>query len=100
MPIIKLKVSGWLCEEFHAAPLAREGVPVSVYEGETVLEMVRQLPLQHQALRKILSGKQDLEFGADFLIAVNGVFINLHDRAEARLRDGDEVTLLPIVAGG
>ena len=100
MPTIRLKVSGWLCEEFDAVPVDPGGLPVSIYEGETILEMVCQLPLQHKGLGNILLGKQNLEFGANILVTVNGVFVNPHDRAEARLCDGDEVTLLPVVAGG
>jgi molybdopterin converting factor small subunit len=100
MPTIKLKVSGWLSEEFGVAGVHPEELLVSIAEGATILEMVRQLPLQHKFFRKVPFGKPDLEFGADILVTVNGVFVNPHDQAEARLRDGDEVTLLPMVSGG
>ena len=95
-----LKISGWLHEELDSAWTHPDGLAVSISEGETVLEMVRQLTRENDVVRKFVAEKDELEFGANVLVVLNGVFVNPHDRSETLLKDGDEVTLLPVVAGG
>jgi thiamine biosynthesis protein ThiS len=100
MPTVKLKLAGWLQKDLDPAWTGPEGVSVSVAEGQTILEMGRQLGRQNQAFRKIVLGENELHFGADVLVVLNGAIVNPHNRSETVLKDGDEVMLLPIVGGG
>ena len=97
--MVKLKLCGWLCDYMHAAWAHGDGlVPVS--EGDSILEMCRQLALQDEGFRKIVFDQEDLGFGESVVVVLNGVIVNPHDRSETVLKSGDEVMLLPAMAGG
>jgi molybdopterin converting factor small subunit len=100
MPTVTVKISGWLTENLDPSWTHPDGLSVPTGEGETILGMVRQLAAESDVFRKIVFPKDYLEFGADVLVILNGVFVNPYDRSETLLRDGDEVMLLPVVDGG
>jgi molybdopterin converting factor small subunit len=100
MPRVTLKVGGWISENLDATWMCPEGLSISIPEGETILGMVRQLAMQSDVFRKSVFEQDQQEFGAEVLVILNGVFVNPYDRSETVLRDGDEVMLLPAVAGG
>jgi molybdopterin converting factor small subunit len=94
MPTVTLKVGGWIRESLDATWAHPDGLSVCISEGETVLGMARQLAKQ------IAFEKENLEFGASVVVILNGAFVNPYNPSEALLSDGDEVMLLPVVAGG
>ena len=100
MPTVKLKISGWLRQNLDAELIPSEGISISVREGETLPGMARQLAAQNDVFRRILFEEKNREFGANVLVILNGVLVNPHDRSEARLKEGDEVMLLPVMDGG
>jgi molybdopterin converting factor small subunit len=100
MPTVRLKVSGWLRHGLGGALAQPEGLSVSVRDGESIPGMARQLAAQHEVFRTLFFDETNQEFGANVLVVLNGSFVNLHDRTEARLKDGDEVMLLPVMDGG
>ena len=100
MLTVKLKVSGWFHEDFDSAWAHPEGLSVAISEGQTVLEMVRRFAKENAAFLKFVCARDDLEFGANVLVVLNGAFVNPLDRSETLLKDGDEVMLLPVVGGG
>ena len=100
MPTVRLKVSGWLRHSLDAALAEPDGVSISVREGESIPGMARQVAAQYEGFRRLLIDAEDREFGANVLVILNGAFVNPHDRAEALLREGDEVVLLPVMDGG
>jgi thiamine biosynthesis protein ThiS len=77
-----------------------DGVLLPILEGQTILEMGRQLALQNDAFRDTVFEKDDLHFGTSILVILNGAIVNLHDRSETLLEDGDEVIFLSAVGGG
>jgi sulfur carrier protein ThiS len=105
MPTVKLKVAGWSLAGLDAPWTNPEGVSVSISDGETIGDMVRQLALRDDVFRKIVFDctnldSTNLEFGAEVLVILNGAFVNPQNPAETFLKQGDEVTLLPVVSGG
>ncbi len=56
--------------------------------------------LRDGVFRKIVFDSENLEFGAEVLVILNGAFVNPQNPAETYLKEGDEVTLLPVVSGG
>jgi molybdopterin converting factor small subunit len=100
MPTVTLKVSGWLRQSLGVVLAHREGISVSVREGESIPGMARQLATQYEIFRKLFFDEADQEFGANVLVILNGSFVNPHDRSETLLKDGDEVMLLPVMDGG
>jgi sulfur carrier protein ThiS len=77
-----------------------EGVSVSISDGETICDMTRQLALRDDVFRKIVFDSENLEFGAEVLVILNGAFVNPQNPVETYLKEGDEVMLLPVVSGG
>ncbi len=100
MPTVTLKVTGWLRQSLGEALARREGLRVSIRDGESLPGMARQLAAQHPTFQKILFEEAGQEFGANILVILNGSFVNPSDRAETLLKDGDEVMLLPVMDGG
>jgi sulfur carrier protein ThiS len=100
MPTVRLKVAGWLLTSLGSAWMNPEGVSISILEGETISEMARQLALENDSFQKIVFDREGLEFGATVLVVLNGIFVDPNDRLETRLKEGDEVMLLPVVDGG
>jgi len=100
MPTVKLKLAGWPLAGLDAVWTNPEGVSVSISGGETICDMARQLALRDDVFRKIVFDSENLEFGAEVLVILNGAFVNPQNPAETYLREGDEVMLLPVVSGG
>ena len=100
MPTVTLKVGGWIRESLDPTWTHPDGFSVCISEGETILGMARQLARQSDAFRKIVFEKDNPEFGASVVVILNGAFVNPYNPSEALLSDGDEVILLPVVAGG
>jgi len=68
-------------------------VPVSSADMEGVFEELQALSEGHRTLQGILLEKT-------FGIILNGRYINPYDLSEARLREGDELTLVPFMDAG
>ena len=100
MPTVKLKICGWMRDYLDPRLADPDGSSLSVSEGETILEMGRRLARQDESFRKIVFEESDLQFGASVLVILNCVIVNLHDRSETLLKDGDEVILLSAAGGG
>jgi len=100
MPTVKVKIGGWLRQSLDEALTHPDGISLSVREGESLPGMARQLAAQHDVFRRLLFEEKHQEFGANVLVILNGVLVNPHDRSEARLKEGDEVILLPVMDGG
>ena len=64
--------------------------------GELVNELVEEVP----EVEGILVDQQLANPGPNALILVNGREIGVLDGLETRLKDGDEVVLVPVVHGG
>jgi sulfur carrier protein ThiS len=100
MPTVKLKVGGWVHQELNTGWAHPEGAAISVSEGQTIADMARQLAAESNVFRKVVFDREEMEFGANVLVVLNGVIVNPNDRSETLLREGDEVLLLPIMDGG
>ena len=68
------------------------GVPLS----EAIKKIVDKLP----KLRRVLIDSEHESTASNTLILVNGKDISVLDGLETLLKDGDEVTLVPILHGG
>ncbi len=67
--------------------------------GGTVGELLRQLTARHEGLRKHLY-TDDGKLRSFVNVYVNDEDIRFLDGLETQVEDGDEVTILPAVAGG
>jgi molybdopterin converting factor small subunit len=100
MPTVRLKVSGWAHQVLDTGWAHPEGAAISVPEGKTITEMARQLAAESDVFKKVVFDNEDMEFGANVLVVLNGLIVDPNDRSGTRLKEGDEVLLLPIMDGG
>ena len=63
---------------------------------EMLKEIVRELP----ALKQSLNNQKPEDLKSNSLILVNGREISVLDGLETKLKDGDELVLVPVVHGG
>ena len=77
---------------------ATEGEAELEVDGSTVGEVLDAVFSQHEGLRERITQDGDLRRFVN--VYVSGEDIRFRDGLETELSDGDEVTILPAVAGG
>ncbi|MBW2145421.1 MAG: MoaD/ThiS family protein [Deltaproteobacteria bacterium] len=100
MPQVMLKIYSWLSQGVEANSASFDEIPISVPEGESVLEMARRLAADDGVFRRAIFDDKNQKIRAHIAVILNGRFVNPYERSEATLKDGDEVTFLPILHGG
>jgi molybdopterin converting factor small subunit len=100
MPRVKLKVDRLLSRGWETDSSGFEEIPVSVSEGESVLEMVRHLSAGNRGLRGVLYDEESQGIEANVIVILNGRIVNPYECSKSTLKEGDEVTFLPMVDGG
>jgi molybdopterin synthase sulfur carrier subunit len=71
-------------------------IEVAISVKELMSEIVREMP----TLKSSLLGQQFEVLRSSVLIFVNGREIGVLDGLETKLKDGDDVVLVPVVHGG
>lgn len=66
----------------------------------SVEEMLKEIGRELPALKKSLHYQKPEELKSNSLILVNGKEISVLDGLETKLKDGDELVLVPVVHGG
>ena len=100
MPRVKLKVDRLLNRGLEADSPGLEEIPVSVSEGESVVERVRRLAAGNSGLHGVLYDEESRGIEPNVIVILNGRIVNPYECSKATLKEGDEVTFLPMVDGG
>ena len=100
MPLVKLKINRWLSQGLNSNSTGFEEIPISVPEGETVLEMVYRLAATHEVFRREILDEEGQYINTNVVVILNGRIVNPYDRSETTFKEGDEVTFLPMLQGG
>ena len=100
MPAVRVKVTRWLRQTLDLAPDGLEDITVPVPEGESLLGLFRRLTAAHRDVWDVVFDEGTQTISPNILVVLNGSIVNPYDRAGARLKDGDEVMLLPMFDGG
>jgi molybdopterin converting factor small subunit len=100
MPRVRLKVDRLLNRGLEADSPGLEEIPVSVSDGDSVLDMVRRLTPGNSGLRAVLYDEETGGIEPNVIVILNGRIVNPYECSRATLEDGDEVTFLPMVDGG
>ncbi len=96
MPLVKMKLTRWVCQNLSIALPDSGEVCVFVPDGESVLGMVRRLAAEKGGFWITILR----EIGASIIVVVNGGLVNPYEGPEAPLKEGDEVLFLPMFNGG
>ena len=100
MPTVRLKVTRWLQRSLSAEDIQPEDLSLFVPDGESIPGMVRRLAAERGGFWKLLIDGQTQEMGPHVVVVLNGCIVNVHDRSEALLKEGDELMFLPPFDGG
>ncbi len=100
MPQIKLMVSYSLRQSLGDETADSEEILVSAHEGESVFTLLRRLAAENGPFWKSLFDEEHQSIHPGVLLILNNRIINPYHRAEASLKEGDELMLLPMMDGG
>ena len=83
------------------APLtqATSGQSVVEVEGATVTELIEAIESRFGGLRKMIYNERG-QLHRHIIISVNGEDIRFLEDHDTAVFDGDEVSILPVIAGG
>jgi len=93
VPRVKLKIPAWLIQGVKFQLAAFYETYITVAELGSIIEELHSLPQGRRILQSLL---KDKTFG----IILNGVYVNPEDPSENQLKEGDEVTFIPLLDGG
>lgn len=100
MPSVKLKIYSWLSQGVEADSASYDESIISVPSGESVGEMVHRLSKKNGVFRQAIFDMDTQQIYDHISVILNGRFVDPYDRREAILKDGDELTFVPILHGG
>jgi len=100
MPRVKLRVNYWLSEDFQDASNGVKEMSMLVPEAESIFEMICRLAEKDDIFRKAVFDEKNQMIQTNVVVILNGRIVNPYERSEATLKEGDEVTLLPMMYGG
>jgi molybdopterin converting factor small subunit len=100
MPLVKLKIQNLLIHKKNGESTGFEVVSTSAKEGESILNLFRRLARKNEKLGEIVSYAMGQEVQVPTVIILNGRFLGPHELSGMTLKEGDELTILPLVDGG
>lgn len=97
---VKLKVNRWLRQSLGDETAHTEEILISAPEGESILTLFRRLTAENSLFWKTLFEEKNQAIHPSVLVILNGRIVNPYDQYETTLKEGDELTLLPMMDGG
>ena len=97
---VKLRFESWLSPSSNSERTPSEAIFVSAPEGESILGIVSSLVKDDPILWKSLFDEKDHIIQPNVIVILNNRIVNPYDRSEATLKEGDELTFLPMFDGG
>jgi len=100
MPKVKLRVNSWLNKGVDANASNFDEFLWSVPEGESVVGLVRRFASENAVFHKAILDEKQQEILSNIVIILNGRIVDPDTRSETALKEGDEVTFVPMLHGG
>jgi molybdopterin converting factor small subunit len=100
MPKVMLKVNRWLSQNGQADSTNFVEIPISAREGESILGIVRRLSEENDSFRRAIFDEENQQIQPNIIVVLNGRIVNPYERSESTLKEGDELTFLPMQNGG
>jgi len=97
---VKLKINSWLSKGLDADSTGFDEIIMSIPEGETVVGLIRHFASENGVFRKAILDEKQQEILSNIVIILNGRIVNPGGRSETALKEGDEVTFVPMLHGG
>jgi len=100
MPQVRLKIQNLLTQSKNESSTGFAVISVSASEGEGVLALLRRLAQENRDLNKIVTYVTGQDTHTPTVVLLNGRFLSPHELSEVTLKEGDELTVLPLLDGG
>lgn len=99
MPSLKIKLE-YLGHIKNITSNKREE-EIEIKEDATVTDLLLRLSEKYgEPFKKAIYEPKGTDVKSNYIVTVNGYLLNQLKGLETKLKDGDHVTLLPIVSGG
>jgi len=95
---LKMIITRFLGAFRHAAGAGE--ITLNVEDAISIAEMLKEIARELPALKQSLNDQRPEEIKTNALILVNGTEISVLNGLETKLKDGDELVLVPVVHGG
>jgi len=74
---------------------------VEISEGASIADLLTVLSEKYgESFKKAIYEKSSADVKSNYIITVNGYLLNQLDGIGTKLKNGDNITILPIVSGG
>jgi hypothetical protein len=100
MPQVKIRIQNLLIQMKNGKSTGFEVVSASANEGEGILDLFRRLAREDEDLGKIVSYATGQDVHVPTVIILNGRLLSPHQLPGMTLKEGDELTILPLLDGG
>ena len=100
MPKVKLKLHRWLLQSFGDETAKTEEILVNADEDTSILTLFRRLAVENGPFWKTVFDAKTQLIHPNVLVILNGRIVNPYHQCETTLKEGDELTLLPMMDGG
>jgi hypothetical protein len=97
---VRLKINHGLRQGLNLDSPSFEEISVSVPVGESILGMISNLAKGDPVFWKAIFDEKDHIIQSNVMLILNDRIVNPYDASEAGLKDGDELTFLPVFDGG
>jgi len=99
---VELEVFPWLGEQLGGPAYRSRHLKwqVDVPEGETVGDLFARLAATRDPFRRLIFDPETQLLGAQVVVVLNDRLLDLSGGLHARLTDGDQLAIVPALAGG
>ena len=97
---VQLKIPPWIASMLNAQGTGWLILEREIGEGTTIGDLLADLASSYTNFRKSVFNPDLGEVSDQVIVILNNDLLQLPDVTEAKLNDGDSISLLPVFAGG
>jgi len=97
---VQLKIPPWVASMLNEQGSGWLILEREVGEGATIGDLLADLAVSYSDFRKAVFNPDLGKVNDQLIVVINGSTLQLPDAAEAKLNDGDSISLLPVFSGG
>jgi len=97
---VRLKFPAWFASMLNAKGSDLATLEQEIGEGATVGDLLTDLASSYTDFRKVVFNPDVGKVGDQLIVFLNNSLLQRSDVTEAKLSDGDSVTILPVYTGG
>ncbi len=69
-------------------------------EGSSLRDLLDRIVKAHEKLKDLVNYREENSVDPTLIVTLNDSTVNLTDRSEIKLKDGDVLTLMTVIGGG